>query len=225
MRVADENGGNAQRVPEVAAADVVERGDDGDATLPQRRRAGQAIEERGPPVRSRPTSGRATTARYGRRTGRPATADQRSALRLVAEVRTDDLRRGAVDQIPTVDAMGVAEIEPVDGVAKDRVAAAMLIDEHDQRQQPRLVPRRLQELFERVERAVLHLARHGANVGHGQAEESIAFAVLARAGAEEAQAVLGAIAVAEGAEPPLDRARVHRHPEPRRRRRISDERA
>ena len=32
-------------------------------------------------------------------------------------MRADDLRRRAVDQVPTVDAMGVAEVELVDRVA------------------------------------------------------------------------------------------------------------
>jgi hypothetical protein len=72
VRVGDENGRDAQRVVEIVAADGGERGEHGDAALPQRRGARQPVEQRG-------------------------------------IARPDDLRSGAVDEIPIVDAMGVAQ--------------------------------------------------------------------------------------------------------------------
>src|SRR4051794_40585586 len=104
-------------------------------------------------------------------------------------MRADDLAPGDVDQGPAINTIRTIQIKPEDRLAQRRIAAAMLLDQNDQRQQPRLVPRRLEELRERVERAVLCLARRRADLRHRQTEEAIAFAVLAGTGAEEAEAV------------------------------------
>ena len=58
----------------------------------------------------------------------------------------DDLRRGAIDEVPIVDAIGRPEIQLENRIAFFDVAPFVLIDENHQRQQPLLMPFRLQEV-------------------------------------------------------------------------------
>src|SRR5205823_7963574 len=90
------------------ATDEVQRGDDGDAPLPERSRLRQPIE--------------------------------RLAAALL-EVRADHVRGGDVDEVPVVDAAGVAEVETEDRGARGG-RAAVLLDQDHQCDEAVLVPRR-----------------------------------------------------------------------------------
>jgi len=62
----------------------------------------------------------------------------------IGEMRADDLRRGAVDEIPVIDPARVSQVQAMNRTADLRVTSGMLPHENEQRQQPLLVPRRLQ---------------------------------------------------------------------------------
>jgi hypothetical protein len=71
------------------------------------------------------------------------------------------------------------------------------------------MPRRLQQRGGILERDVLDLAREPAELRRGDADESVALAVLAGTGAEEAEVMFRALRIAKGAKAALDGARAH----------------
>src|SRR5258708_17019834 len=94
--------------------------------------------------------------------------------------------RGGVDEVPIVDAVEVLDVDGKDAVAVGLRALLIPLVQEQQRQQAlRVDPGAQQSRDRRVIRR-MEAADQRAGLGDSQAEEDVAFPVLARAGLEEA---------------------------------------
>src|SRR5436190_6044359 len=114
-------------------------------------------------------------------------------------MRADNLRRGGVDEIPVVDELRIREIERVDRVA---IATLVLLGENHDGEQSLFVPFGVQERQQLVECQRTEFANDRAQVRDADAEELIAFAVLAGACLEESATDGCALFACEVAQPP-----------------------
>src|SRR5438105_12976562 len=104
-------------------------------------------------------------------------------------MRAHDLWRRGVHQVPVVDPIGAPKVQPVDALLSRDIRAAVSVRQQNHREQPGFVPARVEELLDLLERQVAKLARESPDLWHREAEKSVARAVLARTGFEEALGV------------------------------------
>src|SRR5262245_30834703 len=110
---------------------------------------------------------------------------------------THDLWSRAVDEVPVVDVRRVLHVQPEDYIALVGPPAFVRVDEHDQREQSRLVIRIVQQRNDVVELQRAKLARDLPCDRNANAEKLVAGAIIARRRAKESLEELGVTRIAE----------------------------
>src|SRR5688572_8096921 len=135
---------------------------------------------------------------------------QRSA-RAREQVRPDDGRRGGVDEVPVVDAIGASKIRAVNPQPCGRVAARVLVRQQDDREEPRLVPGRRQENLDLRERQRGELTSQFPYLRHVEAEKTVTGPVFSGTGPEETLRARGPTRIREPTHATQDERRTLTH--------------
>lgn len=171
VRVVEEDFGDGEGVGEIVLFDEIESAEDGDAFFPERGGVGEFVEDF-------------------------AVASE--------EPLAEDAWSGDVNQVPVVYVGGVFQVEIDDGFGGGGVAGFeccfKLLGGDDEGSQAKFVVWRVERFFQFRKRKFEEFFCDLALLGDGEAEELVAFGVLAGAGAEEALEEGGFFGVGVGVE-------------------------
>lgn len=107
------------------------------------------------------------------------------------EVVADEMLGTDVDQVPVVDAMGVFQIKVVEFFLVGLIGGVIAGDEDEEGGEAEFVFGAVEEVFDFLKGEVGEFFGELALLGEGEAQEEVAFAVLAGAGFEEACGLRG----------------------------------